>query len=225
MTATAGHHGLVDRLAATIQSRVLSGEIATGTRLRQESLASEFGVSRTPVREALHRLQQDGIIERGERGLEVVAPSAEQILEIYEVRVVLEAAACEAAARRRTEVDLVRLRGVLESSPKAKGATAEALTLANSQFHEAVWQASHNGTLIDLLERLHVHLRRYPSTTLTYPGRWDEALGEHAALVAAIDAGDARKAARIGREHMTKARDVRLRMWRDQQSTDGVGLT
>jgi DNA-binding GntR family transcriptional regulator len=208
-----------------LKQDIVGGTMAPGHALVEAQLAEAYGVSRTPVREALHRLQQDGIIQRGERGLEVVAPSAEQILEIYEVRVVLEAAACEAAARRRTEVDLARLHGVLESSPKAKGATAEVLTHANNQFHEAVWHASHNGTLIDLLERLHVHLRRYPSTTLTYPGRWDEALGEHAELVAAIDARDARKAARIGREHMTKARDVRLSMWRDQQGADGASLT
>lgn len=202
-----------------LKRAILSGELAAGQPLLEVQLAESYGVSRTPIREALHRLQQDGIVERGDRGLRVAQGSAEQILEIYEARVVLEAAVCEAAARRRTEVDLMRLHGILDAAPRDDPSAAEKVD-SNQQFHEAIWQASHNGTWIDLLSRLNTHLRRYPSTTLTAPGRWEEALEEHAALLDAIERGDAEAAGRIGREHMTKARDVRLRMWRDQHAED-----
>src|SRR5205823_5718565 len=80
-----------DRLAATIQARVLSGEFASGSRLRQESLASEFGVSRTPVREALRKLQAAGIVQlEPRRGARVRGPSAREVREAYEVRAELE---------------------------------------------------------------------------------------------------------------------------------------
>ncbi|HEY8583532.1 MAG TPA: GntR family transcriptional regulator [Capillimicrobium sp.] len=199
-----------------LKQAILDGEMPSGQPLVETALAETYGVSRTPVREALHRLQQDGIVERGDRGLRVAERSAEQIFEIYEARIVLEAAVCEAAARRRTEIDVARLHGQLESAPPGDVSGAE-LVAANQRFHEAVWQASHNRTLLDLLRRLEVHLRRYPSTTLTFPGRWEEAVAEHRELVAAIEAHDTEAAAHIGRAHMTRARDVRLRMWREQE--------
>lgn len=206
-----------------LKRAILAGELAAGQPLLETQLADTYGVSRTPIREALHRLQQDGIVERADRGLRVAEGSAEQILEIYEARVVLEAAVCEAAARRRTEIDLARLHGILASAPRDDPSAAEKVA-SNQQFHEAVWQASHNGTWVDLLSRLNTHLQRYPSTTLTAVGRWEEALGEHAALLDAIERGDAEAASRIGRDHMTKARDVRLRMWREQHATDAAVL-
>lgn len=204
-----------------LKRSILDGKLAAGQPLVESQLADAYGVSRTPIREALHRLQQDGIVERGDRGLRVAEGSAEQILEIYEARVVLEAAVCESAARRRTEMDVARLHGILEASPRENPSASE-MVASNMQFHEAVWQASHNGTWVDLLSRLNTHLRRYPSTTLTAPGRWEEALEEHAALLAAIERGDAEAASSIGRAHMTKARDVRLRMWREQHAGEAA---
>ncbi|MCW2994403.1 MAG: GntR family transcriptional regulator [Conexibacter sp.] len=204
-----------------LKTAILSGELASGAPLVETQLAETFGVSRTPIREALHRLQQDGVVERGDRGLRVAERSAEQIMEIYEARVALEEAACGAAARRRTEVDRARLEGLLAHHP-ADADDGEAKAAWNRQFHEAVWTASHNSMLVELLSRLFTHLRRYPSTTLTFPGRWDEAIAEHTALVAAIERGDEEEARRIGRDHMTRARDVRLRMWSDERSADAA---
>src|SRR5436305_7724762 len=111
MTATTDHHGLVDRLAATIQSRVLSGEIPTGARLRQESLASEFGVSRTPVREALRQLQASGLVNvQPNRGAVVRGPSTRDIREAYAVRAELEGLAAELAVPHIDDAQLEQLR-------------------------------------------------------------------------------------------------------------------
>ena len=92
LTEAAGERrALVDKLAATIQARVLSGELASGTRLRQEALAEEFGVSRTPVREALRKLQASGLVElRPNRGAHVRGLSPREIRDAYEVRAELE---------------------------------------------------------------------------------------------------------------------------------------
>ena len=92
---------LVDKLAATLQARMISGELVSGTRLRQEALAEEFGVSRTPVREALRKLQASGLVEvQPHRGALVRAPSAREIRDAYEVRAELEGLAAQLAAER-----------------------------------------------------------------------------------------------------------------------------
>jgi DNA-binding FadR family transcriptional regulator len=78
-----------------------------------------------------------------------------------------------------------------------------------------MWHASHNESLRDLLERLNLHLARYPATTLSYPGRWTEAKKEHIALVDAVEARDGASAYTISHTHFTKARDIRLRLWDD----------
>ena len=127
----------------------------TRSGVRQESHA---------VREALHRLEIEALVERVPRGVRVRTSWPEEILDIYEVRITLEGAAAKAAAERATELDRTRLRSAqramvdVEDSPGAKAAT-------NRRFHEAVWTASHNPTLVDLLHRLNVHLVRYPTTT------------------------------------------------------------
>src|SRR6266446_3947929 len=111
MAKTEEDAALVDRLAAKIQARVLSGEFASGSRLRQESLATEFGVSRTPVREALRKLQASGIVQlEPRRGARVRGPSAREVREAYEVRAELEGLAAALAATRIRDEDLRRLR-------------------------------------------------------------------------------------------------------------------
>jgi DNA-binding GntR family transcriptional regulator len=110
-----GGQALVDELAATIQARVLSGAIATGTRLRQESLAAEFGVSRTPVREALRKLQASGLVEvQPNRGALVRRPTAREVREAYEVRAELEGLAASLAASRIRDDELRTLRTAQE---------------------------------------------------------------------------------------------------------------
>src|SRR3954454_13794393 len=105
-----GAAALVDRLAAAIQARVLSGEIPTGSRLRQETLATEFGVSRTPVREALRKLQAGGLVSvEPNRGAVVRGPTAREAREASEVRAELEGLAGELASRRIRDEDLRRL--------------------------------------------------------------------------------------------------------------------
>src|SRR5262245_64442056 len=101
---------LVDELAAAIHARVLSGELPSGTRLRQEALAEEFGVSRTPVREALRKLQAGGLVElQPHRGAVVRGLSSREIRDAYEVRATLEALAARLAAERVSREQLKRL--------------------------------------------------------------------------------------------------------------------
>lgn len=136
--------------------------------------------------------------------------SPAEILDLYETRIVLEGAAARVAAERRTEHDLRLLRWGLEQTLEVPADDADRMVESNRAFHRTVWRATRNESLIDLLERLDLHLARYPGTTLASPGRWAQALEEHGALVQAIDERDADSAEAIARTHFTSAREIRL---------------
>lgn len=204
-----------------LREAILTGKFAPGQLLSENALATEFGKSRTPVREALHRLEIENLVERVPRGMRVRTSSPEEILDIYEVRITLEGAAAKAAAERATDFDRTQLRSAHRAMIDVKD-NAEAKAAANRRFHEAIWTASHNPSLVDLLHRLNVHLIRYPSTTLTYGDRWEAVLREHEELLGAIEARDGEAARRIAEHHMFGAREVRLRMYAEpsEHSTD-----
>jgi DNA-binding GntR family transcriptional regulator len=193
----------------------MSGELAPGEPLIESSLAAWCEVSRTPIREALKRLQQDGLVRRGDHGLVVRERSPEEILDIYDVRIVLESRAAAAAAERRSAIDLLTMRKMAERNYQAEAAERQALADTNRDFHRAVWHASHNEALIDLLERLSLHLGRYPATTLAHPGRHEAGYKEHLMMITAIEERDADGAAEHAARHFSAAREIRLRLWED----------
>lgn len=199
-----------------LKDAILTGVIGEGESLVESVLAERFEVSRTPIREALTRLEHDGLVERRDRGLEVRSRSPEEILDIYESRIVLEVKAAEVAAERRTEFDLIRLDGLLDVGDELReNPDVEPSVLAdhNRELHAAVWRASRNESLIDLLGRLNLHLTRYPRTTLAADGRWERAVAQHRELVEAIRARDAEAAAAVASAHFAEARDIRLKLW------------
>lgn len=199
-----------------IREDILSGDLAPGAALAELAMADRYGTSRTPIREALRRLEQDGLVERADRGMRVRVRSQEEILEIYDVRVSLEATAARWAADRRTELDLARLRRAHERMQQVDATDGARMAESNRRFHETLWMASHNGALIDLLRHLSAHLTRYPETTLTWKGRWAAVLAEHSHLIEAIEQRDTAKAGSVAEEHMAAAREIRLRMASDE---------
>ncbi|WP_026818190.1 GntR family transcriptional regulator [Arthrobacter castelli] len=204
------HQSIYTRL----KDEILHGKHPPGTPLRETSLASRFGVSRTPVREALGRLQHEGLLERGQRGLQVRRVDPEQILQVYDMRIMLEEEAARQAAAARTEMDLVRLDSLLERD-RSLSAPDDATRIAtNLEFHAAIWTAAHNPVLEDLLERLSTHLVHAPTSTLSVGNRWPESLDEHAGLVEAVRTRDTDNAGLHAKEHMTTARNLRLEMFR-----------
>jgi DNA-binding GntR family transcriptional regulator len=177
-------------------------------------------VSRTPVREALKRLEQDGLVQRTERGLVVRERSPEEILDIYETRIVLEGTAARFAATRRTDLDLLNLRRLNERLKRVDVSVSDEAEMAtgNRLFHEAVWRASRNACLIELLTRLHSYLLGHPPTTLTQPNRWETSIEEHARLIEAIEARDQVKASEVATAHFVAARNLRLALWAEEDS-------
>lgn len=177
MRTAADQSGLVDRLAATIRARILSGEIVSGERLRQESLATEFGVSRTPVREALRQLQSGGlVIVQPNRGAIVHGPSPGEIRDAYAVRAELEGFAAELAVMHIHDGELDRLREAeahfrhsLESviEQRRTGDATEPWSSesewerANNVFHQVIQEAAGNGQLLAAIAHLHRSFPRH----------------------------------------------------------------
>jgi DNA-binding GntR family transcriptional regulator len=197
----------------TLRQRIAEGDLAPGVQLTELGLANEFGISRTPVREAMNRLQYDGLLERDSRGMRVRALDPEEVLDIYEVRIALESAAARAAAQRRTDFDLAKLRSEIGAMDKLDLADEAGRSPLAFSFHFAVWNASHNPTLIEALQRLQVKVMGLASTTLVYPGRWEAVVRECRDMVDAIERRDVDAAGQIGSAHMTAARDTRLHIY------------
>lgn len=196
-----------------LRMEILNGKLAPGAPLVEATIAARYHVSRTPVREALRRLQQDELIEQRDRGSVVRDRSPEEILEIYGVRVVLEGLAARAAAENRSSLDLANLSERHARMKAVNRTDAQVMAATNQQFHEALWASSHNRMLVDLLIRLNSYLARYPATTLSSPGRWKIVLEDHQRLIDAINARDAETAGSVAEDHMSAARDIRLQIY------------
>ena len=199
-----------------LKQAIMSGEFAPNDPLVEIPLAEWCGVSRTPIREALTRLEQDGLAERTDRGLVVRACSPEEIIDLYESRIVLESKVAAVAAERHTPFDLIGIRRAQQRYRSLAPGDGEELGLRNREFHRSIWLASHSRSLLDLLERLDLHLGRYPLTTLTFPGRHQAAVEEHEELCTAIGARDAGLAAEIATRHFVAARDTRLKLFEQE---------
>jgi DNA-binding GntR family transcriptional regulator len=188
-------------------------QLSPGSRLSEIDLCRRYEVSRTPIREALARLENDGLLERRGAALYVRDRTADEIIDIYRVRVYLEGAIAFDAAYRRTETDLLRLVSASARCDELSGAEAPAqLQAVNTAFHRALAVACHNQTLQDLQNRLSAQVNKLPSTTLSFPGRWPVSVNEHRALVDAIRAQDGERARMIGTDHMNSAAEIRIKL-------------
>jgi DNA-binding GntR family transcriptional regulator len=201
-----------------LKEAVLSGELAPGQQLVETALADWLHVSRTPIREALTRLEQDGLVGRTARGLVVRELSPDEILDIYETREILETAAARLAAERRTDRDLSLITSIearaREIVPDGTAETVKLMAETNRRFHVAIWRATHNESLIDLLHRVHLHLTIQPATTLSQEGRWEQSNEGHRELVEAITRRDGTAAAAAAAKHLNGAKEIRLALWR-----------
>ena len=188
-----------------------SGIYRPGARLVESELAERFGVSRTPIREALQRLETQGMLSRNGRSLIVASLDHNQLAELYMVRAELEGLAARLAARHATDEE-IRVLGDMVAEDHALKDNPTALARANRRFHKQVHLASHNRYLVAQLELVHRSMALLASTSLAVEGRGETALAEHAAIVEAIAQGDGDAAYSALRQHISKAFETRLRL-------------
>ncbi|MET8978912.1 GntR family transcriptional regulator [Streptomyces sp. NPDC004539] len=191
-----------------IRKDLVSGAIDPEGLLLETALSTRYGVSRTPVRDALSRLEQDGLVERVARGYRVRAATAEDILEIYEARIALESAAAASAALRRTDLDLARL--AHHHQLLAEVSEPGEITAANACFHEALWLSSHNTTIAGLLERLVTQMRLFDRESTSTPENKEITHEEHERILRAVREHDPQTARSELAAHLGRNRDVRL---------------
>ena len=185
------------------------GEFRPGDRLVEAELAERFGVSRTPVREALQRLETQGVLARDGRSLVVASLDHDQLGELYVVRAELEGLAARLAAQHAGPEE-IRVLSEMVARDRALAGDPEALARANKRFHHQLHLASHNRYLIQQLEMVRRAMALVATTSLAATGRAARALDEHEAIVHAIEARDGATAEEVIRAHISNALETRL---------------
>ncbi|MDW3119144.1 GntR family transcriptional regulator [Roseovarius pacificus] len=182
-----------------------------GDRLVESDLAERFGVSRTPIREALQRLETQSLLTRDGRSLIVASLDHNQLAELYVVRAELEGLAANLAARHATDEEVRVLRDMVEDD-RALLNDPQAMARANRRFHKQIHLASHNRFLVQQLDLVHRSMALMATTSLAALGRPEDALKEHDAIVSAIEARDSAAAGEALKAHISKAFVTRLKL-------------
>jgi len=194
-----------------ILAAIDTGIYGPGDRLVESELAQRFGVSRTPIREALQRLETQSMLSRTGRSLIVASLDHSQLAELYVVRAELEGLAARLAAQHASPEE-VRVLVAMVDQDTALANDPGKLSIANRRFHKQIHLASHNRYLIDQLELVHRSMALLATTSLAADGRGPMALEEHRAIVNALEARDGDAAARALKDHLSFAYETRLKI-------------
>lgn len=203
---------LEERVFSTLEEAILTGEYKRGDALTEMSLCKRLGVSRTPVRSALHRLSEEGLIENiPNRGSVVVGVSDDDLADTYRIRMRLEGLASAMAAERMDEKTKERLSEIVELSEfyLAKG-DVDKIKELDTEFHLIIYRASGNRTLSKILTELHRNISSYRRIALTVPGRLNKSIKEHKGILSAILSSDAEMAEKLTSLHIEKAMENML---------------
>jgi DNA-binding GntR family transcriptional regulator len=201
----------------SLREAIIQGQLKPGERLMELQLAEELGVSRTPVREAIRKLELEGfVVMLPRKGAYVAGITDKDITDVFEVRAALEALAAGLAAERITDRELERLeRSVVQISELTEQPDLDALVQEDAQFHEIIYRASRNQRLSQILTNLQEQIQRFRLTTLSRPGRTREALEEHKQIVDAISERNVELAQKLAWEHIESAENSLLCALRD----------
>ena len=191
------------------------GSFKPGERLVESDLADRFNVSRTPIREALQRLETQSLLTRDGRSLIVASLDHNQLAELYEVRTELEGLAARLAAKHATPEEVRVLVKLVKEDQRLVDDPA-ALARANRRFHKQIHLASHNRYLVQQLDFVHRTMALMETTSLAVKGRGAAALEEHSSIVEAIETGDGDAAHLALKVHISRAYETRLRLDADR---------
>jgi DNA-binding GntR family transcriptional regulator len=194
-------------------SDIRDGRLVAGDRLREIDLAERFGISRTPIREAIRLLEADGLIFHQPRhGATIRRLDYAEVMELYEMRSVLEGTAARLAARSASDIEIEEL--IALNDDLAAAGNSETASMLNRQFHQALLHSTKNRFLAKSMDSLQKSLMILGPTTLTHPDRAARAIEEHKDILVAIRARDGDAAERAMRAHIEAAQRVRIRTLR-----------
>jgi len=199
---------------AVLREAIVTNTLKPGTRLRADELAKKLGISKTPVREALRKLQAEDLITvNAGNALRVKSITEEQLVEIYYTREALEGMAARLAAENAGQIELAKLRAIHDEmrAPSVVG-NPKRLRELSGEFQLAVFRAARNDTIYRLLKHLQEQIRQFGGTTLTERGRAKEFVAYSKALVAAIEQRDGGRAEDIARANRRRTLELRIRM-------------
>jgi len=206
-------NSISDQIYERLKQQILHGEIEAGERLMQNQVADNLRASRTPVREAFRRLEQDGLVERvPQGGVRVTRLNIDAIQEVFGIRNVLEAYAVELACGRITAEEIGSLKRLvtqagelLSSGELARETKIKRIFELNSQFHDTIYRATGNSYLMGMINSLRFIVGRLRFLGLRADSTWSRAWDEHAQLIGLLEKRDKDSAARLLKTHLVNA--------------------
>lgn len=201
----------------SLREAIIHGRLRPGERLMEMQLAEEMGVSRTPVREAIRKLELEGfVVMIPRKGAYVSGISVKDIVDVFEVRAGLEALAAGLAAKRITDEKLEKLeRSLLQINEVRIKDDLNAIVETDINFHEIIYKACLNDRLVQIVTLLKEQIHRFRTTSLAQPGRSKNAQAEHRAIVEAISERNVEMSQKLAREHIENAEQSLLSALRE----------
>lgn len=197
---------LADQVFDHLENDILSGKYQRGEILTESKLSAELGVSRTPIREALRRLEQEHIIEESGKGSVVIGINEKDLEDIIMIRKSLECQVAALAAKNRTEEQLKQLREALEFQEfYLNKKDPDQIKLMDSRFHETLYKLSGSTAFYDTLVPLHKKIQKYRRASVTNSSRAEASVAEHRKIYEAIEAKNTALAAKYASEHVENA--------------------
>lgn len=195
---------------------IRAGKILPGEHLREADVAACLDISRTPVREAFHRLISEGLLTNGPwNGAMVANLDVQQLTELYSVREALEGTAAALASRNATAADIRAMEKML--AQEAKESRPERCVAINRELHQSIYEAAHNRYLVRAIESVVDALGLLHHSTFVLPGSIEQAHREHLQIVSAIRANKSAKAEQLSREHVRHSLEMRLKLHNQRQ--------
>ena len=189
-----------------LKTRIMSADLPPGATVNEQAIAEALGVSRTPVREAIRKLEQEGLVMRyPNRGALVTQLSMKDVIEIWQLREILEPAACRLAAHRIEPGALAEVQAVIRSLQRARPHDYETHHRSDLRLHALILEAAGNGALRQVVEMLNERIVQV--RIVNSPARFQKSVSEHLDIIAALREGDGTKAAEAMRRHLANARE------------------
>ena len=212
---TLNYSRMSDLAYQELRDAILSGQLVPASRLNQDELARRLGVSRAPVRDALNRLEAEGLVKTLSRtgGVVVAEASEQEMVGIYELRAILDSASSRLACERMSDEDLTRLRAIVDETERVTEANdSQGIVQAHAQFHYLIYAACGNPELTRVAQNLWDRSYRYRVLALSSAENARRGLAQHRAILAAIEARDPQRAIAAAEEH-DQASIRHLRGW------------